>query len=187
MKSKPEIIDLYDHYNQPLGRSVSRDYAHAEGLWHRTVHIYVTRTSTVGTEVLVHLRSKNKKQYPGTFDPVFGGHVQSGSSEEVTALSELQEEIGISPQKEKLVFHGFVKKNDPEKALGDREFNAIYSFQLSEIEQSQIELDSEEVQSVQWVPLSQLTKLVSESETKWRPSLKELSAGLDALTNTRVD
>jgi len=116
---------------------------------------------------------------------VFGGHIQSGKTDEDTALSELEEETGISPDRTKLVFHGFIRKDDEEKAPGDKEFNMIYSYGLSDDEQVKIELQEEEVESAQWMPLSSLNKLVSESGEKWRPSSEELSASLNVLLGQR--
>lgn len=182
-EAPPEFVDLVNEHNEPLsGKAVSRDQAHAEGLWHRTVHICVTRRSDGGLEVLVHKRSRDKKQYPGTFDPVFGGHIKSGESEKDTALAELQEEIGILPDEGKLVFHGFIKKDDEVKAPNDREFNMLFTYELSPEEEARIQLQTEEVESVQWMPLPELVERIRASEASWRPSVEEMSASLETIS-----
>ena len=182
-EKKPEFVDLYNERNEPLHKSVSRDQAHAEGLWHRTVHIYITRFVNGNKELLVHIRSKEKKQYPGKLDPVFGGHITSGMDEAGTVLSELTEEIGITPEKEKLVYYGFVKKDDDLNAPGDKEFNMIYTYELSTEEQNQIVLQEKEIESAHWIPFSELYTTLSEDKDNWRPSIQEIKESLEILSS----
>ena len=177
-KEKPiEYLTEYDGDNRLTGRIVSRDDAHSEGLWHRTVHIYVVRKTEQGTELLVHMRSKNKKQYAGRFDPVIGGHVKAGESEVQTALSELAEEIGITPDPVRMEYKGFAKKDDPVNAPNDREFNMVYTYVLSAEEYGRIQVDSEEVESVEWMNVEDVRLKIQEHPGRWRPTTDEFELG----------
>lgn len=178
-KEKPiEYLRIYDEQNQPTEKLVPRDVAHAEGLWHRTVHIYIIRTAAAGIEVLIHTRSLKKKQYAGMLDPVFGGHVQSDQDEHSTAVAELEEEIGIHAASERLVYRGFAKKDDPVHAPNDREFNMIFVYELSKDEEERLSLNTEEIEQVQWVPLRDIQQQVENSTGVWRPSGDELARGI---------
>ena len=178
-KEKPsEYLAEYDGNNTLTGRIVSREDAHSEGLWHRTVHIYVIRKTDQGTELLVHMRSKKKKQYAGRFDPVMGGHVKAGESEVQTALSEIAEEIGITPDPVRMEYKGFAKKDDPVNAPNDREFNMIYVYVLSEDEQENMHPDSEEIERIEWMSVQIMQDSLMQNPHRWRPSKDEVGVGL---------
>ena len=48
-----EIFDIVDKNGQPTGEIVTRSQAHAEGIRHRTAHIWVVRENGDKTEVLL--------------------------------------------------------------------------------------------------------------------------------------
>ncbi len=87
-----ELLDLYDEYNEALGTSKLRSAVHADGDWHRVVHIYVRNDAG---QYLVHLRSPMKDGQANCWDTRFGGHVIAGHSDDETALREMEEEIGL--------------------------------------------------------------------------------------------
>lgn len=77
-----EYLDVFDENNQPTGEILSRRQVHEEGLWRRTVHIYLFRKGATGLEFLLHLRSKLKESSPGLWDTRFGGHIKAGATVE---------------------------------------------------------------------------------------------------------
>lgn len=83
---------MVDENNQPRGLSKPRDRAHAEGDWHRVVHIYLLNSKG---DFLAHLRSPFKDQKPNRWDARFGGHIPSGKLLEQTVIEELKQEIGL--------------------------------------------------------------------------------------------
>ena len=118
-----ELIDVLDLLGCRTGQTCLRSDAHKLGYWHATVHIFVYRFRENELQLLVHLRSQSKDLYPDTFDPVFGGHVQSGSEPIATACEELSGEIGITVVASQLQ-QGPVLMAD--KGL-DKEFNHLFA------------------------------------------------------------
>ena len=170
----PELLDVVDPATGLVVESgVARDRIHAEGLWHRTVHIYVMRQGPDGLEVLVHLRSPKRKQYPNTLDPAMGGHVKTGKSPEETALDELEQEVGLSVRGSELIPCGEVKKDDPVHAPNDREINNIFIYWTKP--EDQMDYDEEEIAGTEWVSLDALQELHKKEPTAWRPSEAELA------------
>jgi len=55
-----EIFDIVDEKGQPTGETVTRSQAHAEGIRHRTAHIWVVREKGDKTEVLLQKRAMKK-------------------------------------------------------------------------------------------------------------------------------
>ena len=73
-----EIFDIIDTQGNPTGETVTREKAHAEGIPHRTAHIWIIREKYGRTEVLLQKRSMNKDSFPGKFDTSSAGHIQAG-------------------------------------------------------------------------------------------------------------
>ncbi|WP_330386100.1 hypothetical protein [Pseudobutyrivibrio sp. AR14] len=58
-----EIFDIVDENGQPTGERVTRSQAHADGVRHRTAHIWVLRENGDKTEVLLQKRALNKDSF----------------------------------------------------------------------------------------------------------------------------
>ena len=90
-----ELFDIIDENGNPTGKIVERCIAHAEGIPHRTAHIWIIRRRNEKTEILLQKRSRNKDSFPGKFDTSSAGHIQAGDEPMESALRELEEELGI--------------------------------------------------------------------------------------------
>ena len=112
-----ELFDVIDSKGNPAGQIVSREKAHAEGIPHRTAHIWIIRKKEGRVQILLQKRSQNKDSFPGKFDTSSAGHIQAGDEPLESALRELKEELGISATPEQLHFADqsylsrFFKKN----------------------------------------------------------------------------
>lgn len=99
-----ELFDVIDSKGNPAGQIVSREKAHAEGIPHRTAHIWIIRKKEGRVQILLQKRSQNKDSFPGKFDTSSAGHIQAGDEPLESALRELKEELGISATPEQLHF-----------------------------------------------------------------------------------
>lgn len=61
----PEMLDIVDENGVPTGQSVPRTTAHAEGLRHRTSHVWIVRRKNGRVQVLLQMRCAAKDSYPG--------------------------------------------------------------------------------------------------------------------------
>ena len=87
-----EILDIYDENLVSLG-SVTRDEAHQNGNWHRTIHAWILRPLNDGY-VLFQKRGKFKKLFPNTLDISAAGHYSHGETYK-EGVREITEELGI--------------------------------------------------------------------------------------------
>ena len=71
----PEMLDIVDENGVPTGRSVPRTVAHAEGLRHRTSHVWIVRRKAGRVQVLLQMRCAAKDSYPGCYDISSAGHI----------------------------------------------------------------------------------------------------------------
>ena len=100
--SMPEMLDIVDENGVPTGRSVPRTVAHAEGLRHRTSHVWIVRRKAGRVQVLLQMRCAAKDSYPGCYDISSAGHIPAGAEFVGSALRELREELGVDAHAEDL-------------------------------------------------------------------------------------
>ena len=73
-----ELFDIVDENGNPTGEVIERRKAHAEGIRHRTAHIWIVREKEGRIQVLLQKRSADKDSFPGRFDTSSAGHIKAG-------------------------------------------------------------------------------------------------------------
>ncbi len=101
-----EFFDICDENGRPTGQTVERGEAHRTGVLHRTAHVWLIREEAGRTQVLLQKRSLNKDSFPGLYDTSSAGHVPAGSEVLLSALRELEEELGIHARPDDLQYVG---------------------------------------------------------------------------------
>ena len=86
-----ELFDVVDEQDEVV-RQESREVVHRDDLLHRAVHVFVFNKKK---ELFLQKRSRLKDKHPGVWDSSAAGHLDAGESYEVSAIRELQEELGI--------------------------------------------------------------------------------------------
>ena len=165
-----EIFDVIDTNGNPTGKTVTREQAHAEGISHRTAHIWILREKEGRIQVLLQKRSKNKDSFPGMFDTSSAGHIQAGDEPLESALRELEEELGIHTTPEQLHFAGtfpisFAKEFHG-KMFRDEEIAFVYIYSQP-VDISTLVLQKEEVESVEWFDLEEIYKECQKSRDRF--------------------
>lgn len=164
-----ELFDLLGEDGRPNGIVQERGVVHWEGSLHGTVHIWITRETQGGTEVLLQKRSANKDSNPGCLDISSAGHIQAGAGVMESALREMEEELGIAAQPEDLEFIGTHQAGYEKEFYGrmfrDREQMNVFLYKKP-VDIADLHLQEEEVESVQWVPLEELKNMVYERSVR---------------------
>ena len=86
-----EIFDVCDDRDNVIGQA-PRSVVHARKLLHRAVHIWVFNSRG---ELLTHLRSATKDEFPSTYTSSASGHLSAGETYDEAAPRELEEELGL--------------------------------------------------------------------------------------------
>jgi isopentenyldiphosphate isomerase len=95
-----ELVDVIDENTlKPTGKSIGKYVAHAKGIWHLSVHVWIYNSKG---EVLLQHRAKCKKLFPGMWDVSVAGHVGFKENIDDVALREMKEEIGLVVSKKDL-------------------------------------------------------------------------------------
>lgn len=153
-----EIFDIVDENGNPTGETVERTKAHAEGIRHRTAHIWVVRKIGDTMQILLQKRSANKDSFPGRFDTSSAGHIHAGDEPKESALRELGEELGIMAEPSELAFAGtFViqyEKVFNNRPFKDNEIAFVYVYSGA-VDEASLTLQEEEVEAAEWFNLDE--------------------------------
>lgn len=154
-----ELFDVVDEKGMPTGEIIEREKAHAEGVRHRTSHIWVTREKQGKRQVLLQKRSADKDSFPGRFDTSSAGHIQAGDEPLSSAIRELSEELGIWASEEELTFvDTFLIKFEKEfhgKLFKDDEVAFVYVYDKP-VDKDKLVLQTSEVECVEWFDLEEV-------------------------------
>jgi isopentenyl-diphosphate delta-isomerase len=96
-----EFFDIYNNDGSSAEYTASRNDAHRNGLWHKTVHVWIVNNKG---NLLLQKRSIYKETFPGFWDISCAGHIDAGESSLEAAIRELREELGVIATKNELQF-----------------------------------------------------------------------------------
>ena len=148
-----EFLDIVDENGQPTGETVDREFAHANGIWHRTSHLWLARRKNGKVQILLQKRAKHKSSFPGCYDISSAGHIPAGDSYKISALRELEEELGLVILPEELIDCGLHYKYIDQVFHGERFVDNQVSrvFLLwKDVEAEALSIQPEEIEEVRW-------------------------------------
>ncbi|WP_209399916.1 NUDIX domain-containing protein [Pseudozobellia sp. WGM2] len=145
-----ELIDILDASGNKTGKTAMKSEAHKNGWYHESVHIWFY---TKSGQILIQQRAKNKDTHPLLWDVSVAGHIGAGERIEISAVREVQEEIGLKISEQNLEKIGFFKSfHQHSEILIDREFNHVYLCELTS-PISELEKQESEVHDLKMIPL----------------------------------
>ncbi|MGN0205583.1 MAG: NUDIX domain-containing protein [Coprococcus sp.] len=158
-----EMLDIVDENGEPTGETVERSAAHANGIRHRTSHVWLLRKRPDGIEVLLQKRSEGKDSFPGCYDISSAGHIPAGMGFKESALRELKEELGLMVSEEELIDCGLLKLYEEAVFYGepfkDDQVSRVF-YIWKDVEPEQMILQTSEVSEVRWMKLSECKEKV---------------------------
>ena len=157
-----DYFDILDENGKPTGYTRSRVEAHEQGLWHRTVHVWVVNARG---EVLLQKRAPGLVSRPGKWDISVGGHIHAGESSMDAAIRETKEELGfnVNPDELKFLFTTNEQTVQNNKTFINNEFNDIYLLRRY-VSLGEINLDLDEVTKVKYMPAKEVLTLMKNND-----------------------
>lgn len=156
-----ELLDVVDMNGNPTGETVSRDVAHAEGIPHRTSHVWLVRMQDDRLQILLQKRSEDKDSYPGCYDISSAGHIPAGVDYIPSALRELEEELGVKASAGELVLCGQRNIHFDETFHGRRFVdNQVSNIYLLWRDQDEFWIQREELSAVKWFDFEECLEAV---------------------------
>ena len=154
-----ELFDVCDENDQVIGQA-TRAEVHSHGLVHRAVHIWVWNSQK---QLLMHLRSETKDEYPLCYTSSASGHVDAGEDYETAAHRELSEELQLSGE----LSYQTKLPASPQTA---NEHTVLY-FLDSDAEPTP---DPEEIAAIEFLTVEQVLVKLKQSPEKFSPPFREL-------------
>ena len=149
-----EYLDVVDRNGIPTGEVIERTAAHAEGVLHRTSHVWLLRRREGKLQILLQKRCESKDSFPGCYDISSAGHIPAGFDYRESAVRELYEELGVSCCEEDLVTcgHRLVVHDEVfhDKEFHDRQYSKVF-YLMADIDEKDIVVQKEEIESVLWM------------------------------------
>lgn len=149
-----EFFDIVNQEGNPTGEIIERNIAHANGIWHRTSHVWLVRYKDNKLQILLQKRTMSKDSFPGCYDISSAGHIPAGVDFVSSALRELQEELGIIAHSDDLILCGDRKIITDDvfhgKPFHDRQYSRVFVLWCDN-DESEFVLQPEEIDSVKWL------------------------------------
>jgi isopentenyldiphosphate isomerase len=179
-----ERVDILQSSGEPAGWTAPKSEAHRRGLYHRCFHCWISDPSDAvdGPYLFVQRRAAQKENWPGRLDTTAAGHLFVGESV-MGGLREVEEELVLAPDPERLVPLG-VRRVEQEIPAGvDREFHAVFLL-LESLEPGAVRLQAEEVGALLRLRLGDVERLYAGEEIvaeEWTASgeIRETTVGLE--------
>ncbi|REE25698.1 isopentenyldiphosphate isomerase [Winogradskyella pacifica] len=158
-----EFLDIVDKNGQPTGNTALKSEAHAKGLYHNTIHLWLY---TSKGEILLQQRSHKKIIFPLLWDVSVAGHIDAGETFIEAALRETEEEIGLKLDPKHLDKIGtFLHETRyADGKIQDNEFHQVYIAELTVPINALVKQESE-VEALKLVTLKDFKDLLKQSET----------------------
>ena len=176
------MLDILDESGRLTGEVVPKSEAHRLGLWHRCFHCWICGSDAEGAYLLLQRRAATKDTWPCYLDITAAGHLAAGE-ETLDGLREVEEELGLRVQPERLVPLGTLKVEQDLPDGCDREFHEVFllydatppgDLRLQEEEVDALfRLDLEDVQALYEAGSAPASEYVGGSISRTRISLTE--------------
>lgn len=161
-----EILDIVDDNGIPTGRTIERTVAHREGVLHRTAHVWIARKKDGQIQILLQKRCRDKDSFPGCYDISSAGHIPAGMDYIPSALRELNEELGVTADREELILCGQLRKSISSEfhnlPYNDQQVCRIFLLWMDR-EAEEFTVQEEEIDSVMWMEYEACKKAVRQN------------------------
>jgi len=174
-----ELIDVCDSDGNYTAETLPRSEIHRGGLWHRTAHVQIFDFQG---RTIFQLRSKEKETFPDKLDISSAGHVSSGEDIVAAALRELEEELGLYIEGDRLEYIGDFLSDEPMANGGvDREIQSLFIAKITEEEKLTLKPQESEVQKLVWFTGPELEKALRDEAESFVPNEEEYDVILKIL------
>ena len=172
-----ELLDIYNEDGSWKGTAMRSD-VHSQGLWHKTAQVWLINEKD---ELLLQFRSAEKDCFPELWDISSAGHIPAGTAPIVSAVRELEEELGVKCSEEDLteLFTFSEPYVDERSGHIDREVAVVFLLKVSS--DTSFILQEEEVSGVRWIHYEKLLEDFYEKRSTYVPHEKHFNKLVETL------
>nr|GME13767.1 nudix hydrolase 3 [Ipomoea batatas] len=165
-----EYLDVLTKTGEKTGISKPRGDVHRDGDYHRAVYVWIYAEST--QELLLQCRADCKDSWPGRWDASSAGHISAGDSSLVSAMRELQEELGITLPKDafELIFSFLQECVINDGTFINNEYDDVYLVTtIDPIPLDAFTFQESEVSAVKYIPYHEYRSLLAKEDPNYVP------------------
>lgn len=122
-----EMLKIYDS-NLRYIEDVERNEAHKNELLHEVIHCWIVDMQKDKPWIYLQQRSFLKKEFAGLYDVSVAGHVSADEEPKISALREMEEEIGLRIKANDLKYIGYAIEHLKCKGYYDNEICRIFIY-----------------------------------------------------------
>lgn len=166
-----EYLDILDENGNKTGEIKSYEEAHAKGLIHRSVHVWIINLQG---QILIQKREKNRQAYPGYWDISAAGHISSGDDSLLSAQKETTEELGLDIPADEFKYLFTLRDHEVlnNGTFVSNEFQDVYLVK-KDIKISDLKIQTEEVEAVKFVDRTEFERMINGEGEKVVPHREE--------------
>lgn len=163
---KEEFLDILDENGNYTGQSRSKKLIHQKGYFHPTVHVWIFDQTG---QVLLQKRADGKDTFPGLWDVSVAGHIDAGEPIRKAVQREVEEEIGLHIDEDRLHESGIRKSmHEHPNGIKDYEYQYIFLYQTA-IDISALKMQQEEVAELKLVALESFREDTVKNSSRYVP------------------
>ena len=153
-----------------------RKEIHKQGLWHRAIVVAIVNENN---QVLLQQRSLNKEKNAGMWDISVAGHLSAGQDSLSAAAREINEEVCVmlgyrTEIKDFRYMYSFRKEQIFREDFIEKQFYDFFILRTNGVDDKQVYFQEEEVQSVKFVDLHEIEKMIERKEIVDRPEVYQV-------------
>lgn len=163
-----ELLDVVDEEGKIIG-AAPRGFIHRCGLRHRAVHLIIFNTAG---QFLLQRRGMEADNKPGRLDISAAGHVKAGETDfKVSALREIEEELGFACSQDRLKLVNEYNRNTPfnitKPYVRNCEYRILFSYEMTADESDRLEKEfanrtsKGEVFGLGWFSIEEVVKILN--------------------------
>jgi len=171
-----ELLDVLDENGVLTGQVLPRNEVHKKGLWHRAIIVAIINEEN---QILLQQRSEKKEKNAGMWDISVAGHISAGQDSLSAAAREINEEVSVllgyrTEIKDFRYMYCFRKEQKFSEDMIERQFYDFFILRTSGLDDKTIYFQTEEVQAVKFVSLTELQKMIDENKIVDRPEIYKI-------------
>lgn len=171
-----ELIDVLDENGVFTGEVLPRDEVHKKGLWHRAIVVAIINENN---QILLQKRSLTKEKNAGMWDISVAGHISSGQDALSAAAREINEEVSVllgyrTEIKDFRYMYCFRKEQEFSENFIERQFYDFFVLRTTGIDDKTLHFQTEEVQAVKFVDLTEIQRMTQNHEIVARPEVYQV-------------
>lgn len=152
-----EMLDVLTERGDFTGQTATRDECHEKGFWHRAFSAFILDANN---NVLLQLRSKEKKTDPLKWDAPVAGHIDAGEWGREALAREAKEELGLDVTDDEIKYYSCTTSERIMPGMLEHHYNEYYII-AKNVDIESLILQEEEVADAKYFSADEVIAMIN--------------------------